>query len=57
MELTVRANDSDGHYGLLIDSSLETGLSSPCPTFGNEQLSDDGKKFDVIAVEVWYIGA
>lgn len=47
----------DGHYGLWIDSSLENGISDPCPTFGNERLSDDGSKFDVIGVEVWFIGA
>lgn len=55
----VRANVccSDGHYGLWIDASLENGISDSCPTFGNEPLSDDGKKFDVLGVEVWYIGS
>ena len=47
----------DGHYGLWLDGSLERGLSSPCPTFGNEQLSEEGKKFDIMGVEIWYIGA
>lgn len=47
----------DGHYGLWIDASLENGISEQCPTFGNEPLSDDGKKFDVLGVEVWYIGS
>lgn len=47
----------DGHYGLWIDGSLEKGVSSTCPTFGNEPLSEEGTKFEVIGVEVWYIGA
>lgn len=47
----------DGHYGLWLDSSFEKGISSSCPTFGNEPLSEDGTKFDVLGVEVWYIGS
>ncbi|KAF1843706.1 TLD-domain-containing protein [Cucurbitaria berberidis CBS 394.84] len=47
----------DGHYGLWLDDNLENGVSDTCPTFGNEPLSDDGKKFDVMGVELWYIGA
>lgn len=47
----------DGHYGLWLDNDLETGISETCPTFGNEPLSDDGKKFDVLGVEVWYVGS
>jgi TLD len=47
----------DGHYGLWLDDGLEHGISDPCPTFGNERLSDAGHKFDVLGVEVWYIGA
>lgn len=50
-------NNSDGHYGLWLDASLEKGISEHCPTFGNERLSDDGAKFDVMGVEVWYLGA
>ncbi|KAK2853258.1 hypothetical protein FQN49_005253 [Arthroderma sp. PD_2] len=46
----------DGHYGLWLDDSFEKGVSSPCLTFGNEPLSDEGTKFDVLAVEVWSIG-
>lgn len=46
----------DGHYGLWLDDSLERGVSSACPTFGNEQLSDDGDKFEILGVEVWHIG-
>lgn len=47
----------DGHYGLWLDDQLEHGISDPCPTFGNEALSEEGHKFDVLGVEVWYIGA
>ncbi|KXG46031.1 TLDc [Penicillium griseofulvum] len=47
----------DGHYGLWLDSSLEKGVSASCQTFGNEPLSDEGVKFDVLGVEVWYVGA
>lgn len=47
----------DGHYGLWLDDRLSTGVSDPCPTFGNERLSDEGSKFDVLGVEVWYIGS
>jgi len=46
----------DGHYGLWLDDNLEKGVSDTCPTFGNEPLSDDGKKFEVMGVELWYIG-
>ena len=48
---------SDGHYGLWLDDNLEHGVSSTCPTFGNEPLSEEGKKFEVLGVELWYIGA
>lgn len=47
----------DGHYGLWLDDNLERGISSTCPTFGNEPLSDEGSKFEVLGVELWYIGA
>ncbi|KAJ5510401.1 TLDc [Penicillium expansum] len=47
----------DGHYGLWLDSGLEKGVSSACQTFGNEPLSDEGVKFDVLGVEVWYVGS
>lgn len=47
----------DGHYGLWLDDELNTGVSETCPTFGNEPLSDEGRKFDVLGVEVWYVGA
>ena len=47
----------DGHYGLWLDDTLDNGISETCPTFGNEPLSDEGKNFDVLGVEVWYVGA
>ncbi|KAF2277547.1 TLD-domain-containing protein [Westerdykella ornata] len=47
----------DGHYGLWLDDNLENGVSSACPTFGNEPLSDEGTKFEVLGVELWYVGA
>lgn len=46
----------DGHYGLWLNDSLEKGISSGCPTFGNEPLSDEGEKFGIVGVEVWLIG-
>ncbi len=48
--------NSDGKYGLWLDDVFEKGISASCPTFGNEPLSDDGTKFDVLGVEVWGIG-
>jgi hypothetical protein len=46
----------DGKYGLWLDGVLETGVSGRCLTFGNESLSEEGEKFDVVGVEVWYVG-
>lgn len=46
----------DGHYGLWLDDTLEKGISSSCPTFGNEALSDEGEKFEVMGVELWTLG-
>ncbi|SZF03798.1 unnamed protein product [Blumeria hordei] len=46
----------DGRYGLWLDDTFEHGISSNCLTFGNEPLSDEGEKFDVMGVEVWCIG-
>lgn len=45
----------DGRYGLWLDGVLERGISSPCMTFGNEGLSEEGEKFEVVGVEVWCI--
>ena len=46
----------DGRYGLWLDGVLERGISSHCMTFGNERLSEEGEKFEVVGVEVWYVG-
>ena len=45
----------DGRYGLWLDGVLETGISSHCMTFGNEPLSEEGEKFEVVGVEVWCV--
>ncbi|KEF62967.1 uncharacterized protein A1O9_00942 [Exophiala aquamarina CBS 119918] len=47
----------DGHYGLWLDDDLDNGISETCPTFGNEPLSDEGRKFEILGVEIWYVGA
>jgi len=46
----------DGHYGLWLDDTFEKGISSHCLTFGNEPLSDEGEKFEILGVELWSIG-
>ncbi|CZR57635.1 probable oxidation resistance protein 1 [Phialocephala subalpina] len=46
----------DGKYGLWLDDSFERGVSSHCLTFGNEPLSEEGQKFEVLGVELWSIG-
>ncbi|MCJ1450689.1 oxidation resistance protein 1 [Mycoblastus sanguinarius] len=46
----------DGRYGLWLDGVLERGVSSHCMTFGNESLSEEGEKFEVVGVEVWCVG-
>lgn len=47
----------DGKYGLWLDDTFEKGVSSSCPTFGNEPLSEDtGGKFEILDVELWRIG-
>ena len=46
----------DGKYGLWLDGVLEKGVSSPSLTFGNETLSEEGEKFEIVGVEVWCIG-
>ena len=38
-----RCANRDGHYGLWLDDVFEHGISMPCPTFGNECLSDEGE--------------
>jgi hypothetical protein len=51
-----RVNCRDGKYGLFLDDVFENGISSRCPAFGNEPLSDTGEKFKIDGVEVWRIG-
>jgi hypothetical protein len=46
----------DGKYGLFLDDVFENGISSRCPSFGNEPLSGSGDKFKIDGVEVWRIG-
>lgn len=46
----------DGRYGLWLDSRLEEGVSASCMTFGNEGLSEEGEKFEVLGAEIWYVG-
>lgn len=47
----------DGNYGLWLDDNFDRGISSTCLTFGNEPLSDQGKKFDILGVELWAVGS
>ena len=47
----------NGKYGLWLDDRLAKGVSGGVPTFLNEPLSDEGEKFDVLGVELWYIGS
>lgn len=46
----------DGHYGLWLDDSLIHGVSNPSLTYGNDVLSREGKKFHIVALEVWRVG-
>ncbi|EKD14987.1 uncharacterized protein L3040_003815 [Drepanopeziza brunnea f. sp. 'multigermtubi'] len=46
----------DGHYGLWLDDNFERGISSHCLTFGNEPLSEEGEKFEILGVELWSVG-
>ena len=54
--LIVCGKSRNGKFGLWLDSNLEKGVSSTCATFGNEPLSEEGEKFEIIGVEVWSIG-
>ena len=53
----ISVGGGDGRYGLWLDSSLERGVSAQCMTFGNEALSEEGEKFEVMGVEVWSVGS
>ncbi|KAI0121665.1 hypothetical protein BJ170DRAFT_643819 [Xylariales sp. AK1849] len=44
-------------YGLWLDDAFSYGHSAPCDTFCNGELSDEGKKFEVLGVELWVVGA
>nr|OQO16177.1 hypothetical protein B0A51_15617 [Rachicladosporium sp. CCFEE 5018] len=46
----------DGKYGLWLDQDLRTGISEASLTFGNEGLSEEGRGFGVVGVELWWIG-
>ncbi len=46
----------DGRYGLWLDGNMEGGVSGQCMTFGNEALSEEGEKFEIVGVEVWCVG-
>lgn len=46
----------DGRYGLWLDGNMERGVSGQCMTFGNEPLSEEGEKFEIVGVEVWCVG-
>lgn len=45
-----------GHYGLWVDHDLLNGVSDRCLTYGNDELSKQGAKFQIKALEVWRIG-
>ncbi|KAL6942376.1 hypothetical protein ACO0QE_003551 [Hanseniaspora vineae] len=45
-----------GHYGLWVDHDLLNGVSDRCLTYGNDELSKQGEKFQIKALEVWRIG-
>ena len=46
----------DGRYGLWLDENMESGVSGQCMTFGNEALSEEGQKFEIVGVEIWCVG-
>ncbi|KAH3679891.1 hypothetical protein WICMUC_000634 [Wickerhamomyces mucosus] len=46
---------SEGHNGLWLDNNLMKGVTEPCLTFGNEPLSEEGEKFNILGVELWMI--
>ncbi|TKX24486.1 hypothetical protein C1H76_3093 [Elsinoe australis] len=49
---------NDGRYGLWLDDRMARGVSGECETFGNERLSEArAGKFEVLGVEVWYVGS
>ncbi|ORY60885.1 oxidation resistance protein 1 [Pseudomassariella vexata] len=55
--LSVGGGSGTSRFGLWLDDSFSRGHSGECDTFGNQPLSDEGEKFDVLGVELWVIGA
>jgi len=53
----ISVGGGDGKYGLWLDDVFEKGVSSPCQTFGNEPLAEEGQKFEIMDVELWSVGA
>jgi len=47
----------EGKYGMWLDDRMARGVSDACPTFDNEPLSETGTKFEVLGVELWYVGS
>ncbi|KAG8715770.1 oxidation resistance protein 1 [Ceratobasidium sp. 423] len=53
--------ESNGKFGLYLDSALLDGESGPCPTFDNEPLCSGGAsstgtvKYECVGVEAWSI--
>lgn len=54
-ERSVAMGGGGGEYGLYVGENFEAGVSGPCETFGNPQLSK-GKHFEVLDLE-WCVGA
>ncbi|ORY03105.1 TLD-domain-containing protein [Basidiobolus meristosporus CBS 931.73] len=48
----IAVGGGDGQFGLWLDSELENGSSSHCPTFDNEVLSSE-PRFICVELEVW----
>lgn len=43
-------------FSYTILKNTNTNNKPTSPTFGNESLSDEGEKFDILGVEIWSIG-
>ncbi|CAK9437987.1 uncharacterized protein LODBEIA_P23600 [Lodderomyces beijingensis] len=59
----IAIGSSKGNNGLYIDSSLSTGVSYPCDTFGNEVLNSRANEnlksghFKIVGLELWRVGS
>ncbi len=65
LDFVAFGSGDDGHYGLLIDRSLECGSTARCDTFGNPALTVDGSvsgaayashaevEFQINDIEIW----